>query len=120
MFLFSPQPNYNKDDFFDSLSCNALDHESHNGRTKFSEQMKIDTEVMCVLICVHSKFRGFLSNMISCFCVQTFGDFGRYRGGRGGRGPGRGGRFRGGYYGRGYGQVGRGRGRGRAIPSRTP
>ncbi|XP_059648621.1 protein decapping 5-like isoform X2 [Cornus florida] len=77
------KPVYNKDDFFDSLSCNALDHESNNGRTRFSEQMKIDTE--------------------------TFGDFPRYRGGRG---PGRGGRFRGPYYGRGYGYVGRGRGRG--------
>ncbi|PSR84916.1 Protein decapping like [Actinidia chinensis var. chinensis] len=80
------KPNYNKDDFFDSLSCNALDHESNRGRTRFSEQMKIDTE--------------------------TFGDFSRYRGGRGGRWPGRGGRFRGSYYGRGYGYVGRGRGRG--------
>lgn len=83
------KPVYNKDDFFDSLSSNALDHESHNGRTRFSEQMKIDTE--------------------------TFGDFARYRGGRGGRG--RGGRSRGGYYGRGYGYGGRGRGR--TIPSRA-
>ncbi|THG22208.1 hypothetical protein TEA_005545 [Camellia sinensis var. sinensis] len=83
---FEIKPVYNKDDFFDTISCNALGHESNNGRTRFSEQMKIDTE--------------------------TFGDFPRYRGGRGGRGPYRGGRSRGSYYGRGYGYVGRGRGRG--------
>ncbi|XP_010692459.2 protein decapping 5 isoform X1 [Beta vulgaris subsp. vulgaris] len=82
---------YKKDDFFDTLSCNALDRESRNGRTRFSEQMRLDTE--------------------------TFGNFPRNRGFRGGRGPG-GGRSRGGYYGRGngngygygYGYGGRGRG----------
>ncbi|GAB4828925.1 hypothetical protein Ancab_018586 [Ancistrocladus abbreviatus] len=94
------KPVYNKDDFFDTLSSNAIDHDSQNGRTRFSEQLKIDTE--------------------------TFGDFARYRG-RGGRGyfRGRGGRGRGpNNYGRGYGHPGRGyghpgRGRGRALPSRA-
>ncbi|KAL2928230.1 Protein decapping 5 [Bienertia sinuspersici] len=37
-------PVYKKDDFFDTLSCNSLDRESRNGRTRFSEQMKLDTE----------------------------------------------------------------------------
>ncbi|KAF2310923.1 hypothetical protein GH714_018552 [Hevea brasiliensis] len=86
------KPVYNKDDFFDTLSCNALDYDSQNGRTKFSEQLKIDTE--------------------------TFGNFSRYRGGRGGRGFPRGGRLRG-SYGRGYsyGYSYGGRGRGRAMPN---
>ncbi|XP_022681681.1 protein decapping 5 isoform X2 [Setaria italica] len=80
------KPVYVKDDFFDSLSCNTIDNGGRNGRIKFSEQRKIDTE--------------------------TFGDSARHRpmGMRGGRGP-RGGGPRGrGYYGRGYGYMGRGRG----------
>jgi hypothetical protein len=36
---------YVKDDFFDSLSCNQIDNGGRNGRVKFSEQRKIDTEV---------------------------------------------------------------------------
>ncbi|MED6122196.1 hypothetical protein PIB30_117297 [Stylosanthes scabra] len=78
---------YNKDDFFDTLSCNSLDHDSQNGRVRYSEQIKIDTE--------------------------TFGDFSRHRGGWGGRGGrSRGGGYHGRGYGYGYGYAGRGRGRG--------
>ncbi|XP_024383387.1 protein decapping 5 isoform X2 [Physcomitrium patens] len=79
---------YNKDDFFDSLSCDAT-HGGRGERPKFSEQRRIDTE--------------------------TFGAFPvRSSGGRGGR---RGG-HRGGYFGGGGGSYGIGRaggyGRGRA------
>ncbi|XP_073295068.1 protein decapping 5-like [Primulina huaijiensis] len=88
-----PKPVYNKDDFFDTLSCDTLGNDPNHGRTRYSEQMRLDTE--------------------------TFGEFSRHQGGRRGRGPGRGGgsggRFRGSYHGRGYGgysysNMGRGRG----------
>lgn len=45
LVLFYWQTVYNKDDFFDTLSCNTGDHDSQNGRTRFSEQLKIDAEV---------------------------------------------------------------------------
>ncbi|CAA6661237.1 unnamed protein product [Spirodela intermedia] len=88
------KPVYVKDDFFDSLSCNAFDHAGRNERARFSEKMRTDTE--------------------------TFGEFSQhrlargggrrgYRGGGGGSG-GSGGRGRGFFYGRGYGYVGRGHG----------
>ncbi|XP_073305618.1 protein decapping 5-like isoform X2 [Primulina huaijiensis] len=79
---------YKKDDFFDSLSSNTSDNNHNHGRTRYSEQMKVDT--------------------------QTFGEFPRYR--SRGLGRGGGGRFRGSYYGGrgygGYGHAGRSRGRG--------
>ncbi|KAJ9163403.1 hypothetical protein P3X46_023073 [Hevea brasiliensis] len=50
------KPLYNKDDFFDTLSCNALDQDYQNGRTKFSEQLKIDTEVLHIYIHIFPSF----------------------------------------------------------------
>lgn len=44
--LVPEKPVYVKDDFFDSLSCNTIDNGGRNGRVKFSEQRKIDTEVL--------------------------------------------------------------------------
>ncbi|KAI9072654.1 hypothetical protein K1719_045374 [Acacia pycnantha] len=32
------KPVYNKDDFFDTLSCNSLDHYPQNGRTRYSNK----------------------------------------------------------------------------------
>ncbi|CAK9872286.1 unnamed protein product [Sphagnum jensenii] len=82
---------YVKDDFFDSISCDASEREGGRiERTKFSEQRKIDTE--------------------------TFGSFpSRSRGGYGRHGGG----YRGNYFGGGYGgggsrSSGYGRGRGSA------
>uniref|UniRef100_A0ACD5TSA8 Uncharacterized protein n=1 Tax=Avena sativa TaxID=4498 RepID=A0ACD5TSA8_AVESA len=80
------KPVYVKDDFFDSLSGGTFGRGGQNGRPRFSELRKMDTE--------------------------TFGDFPRHRqpyrgGGRGYRG---GGRSRGSYYGgRDYGNMGGGR-----------
>ncbi|CAO2161800.1 unnamed protein product [Urochloa humidicola] len=82
------KPVYVKDDFFDSLSSGTFGRGGSNGRGRFSERRRVDTE--------------------------TFGEFPRhrqpYRGGaRGYRGGGGGGRSRGGYYGgRGYGNMGPG------------
>ncbi|KAJ6867194.1 protein decapping 5-like [Populus alba x Populus x berolinensis] len=90
------KPVYVKDDFFDSISCGALDGGSHNGRARFSQQSIRDTNAFGNF----SHHRG------------GRGGWGPDRGGRGGWGPDRGGRSHGGYYGRGYGYAGRGRGYG--------
>ncbi|KAL5743200.1 hypothetical protein ACOSP7_029932 [Xanthoceras sorbifolium] len=82
-----PKPAYEKDDFFDTISCNSLTRGARDGQNRFSERMKLDTE--------------------------TFGKF-RQRPhlGYGGYGTGRGQNYRGSYAGgRGYGYGGRGRGR---------
>uniref|UniRef100_A0A0E0BVZ0 DFDF domain-containing protein n=1 Tax=Oryza meridionalis TaxID=40149 RepID=A0A0E0BVZ0_9ORYZ len=89
------KPVYVKDDFFDSLTSGTFGRGGQNGRSRFSEQRKLDTE--------------------------TFGDFPRHRqpyrgGGRGYRG---GGRARGSYYGgRGYGNMGGRGGQGNSYPHR--
>ncbi|KAJ6960400.1 hypothetical protein NC653_038813 [Populus alba x Populus x berolinensis] len=90
------KPVYVKDDFFDSISCGALDGGSRNGRARFSQQSIRDTNAFGNF----SHHRG------------GRGGWGPDRGGRGGWGPDRGGRSHGGYYGRGYGYAGRGRGYG--------
>ncbi|KAI3468506.1 hypothetical protein Pfo_025169 [Paulownia fortunei] len=82
-----PKPAYNKDDFFDTISCNSIGHGARNGQNRLSERVRLDT--------------------------QTFGNFqqrtqlgyGGYRAGRGehtgpynwGRGYNYGNRGRGGY-----------------------
>ncbi|KAJ6803251.1 protein decapping 5-like isoform X1 [Iris pallida] len=88
---FDAKPVYVKDDFFDTISCNSLDRGGRNGRTRYSEQLKIDTE--------------------------TFGNFPRHRPVRGGGRGFRGGRTQGSYYGRGGNEYGR-RGQGQVGPYR--
>ncbi|KAJ6811084.1 protein decapping 5-like isoform X1 [Iris pallida] len=88
---FDAKPVYVKDDFFDTISCNSLDRGGRNGRTRYSEQLKIDTE--------------------------TFGNFPRHRPVRGGGRGFRGGRTQGSYYGRGGNEYGW-RGQGQVGPYR--
>ena len=52
-FSWFLQPVYNKDDFFDSLSSNMHGNASQNGRTRYSEQIKIDTEVISLVLRFH-------------------------------------------------------------------
>lgn len=50
LVVFYLQPLYNKDDFFDSLSYNAIDNDPQSGRIRYSEQVKIDTEVTFLVV----------------------------------------------------------------------
>lgn len=84
------KPVYRKDDFFDSLSCHTLDHES--GKVKFSEQRKKDAE--------------------------TFGEIQKNQRGRG-QGARMSGVSQHSYRGRGYDNARGGRGQGRTVWGRV-
>lgn len=43
------QPAYSKDEFFDTISCNSLNRGQRNAQYRFSERMKLDTEVWLFL-----------------------------------------------------------------------
>lgn len=82
---------YEKDDFFDSISCDALDKEHGiDKRLRGTQERSLNTET---------------------FGAVSLNSQRRRRGGRGGRGRGRGGGRGGGGRGRGRGGGGRGRGR---------
>ncbi|KAM1127306.1 hypothetical protein FF2_036958 [Malus domestica] len=89
--VHNTKPAYNKDEFFDTISCSSVNRGGRNGH-RFSERMKHDTE--------------------------TFGNFQqRSNLGYGGYASGRGGNYRGPYqWGRGYGYGYGGRGRGGNMP----
>ncbi|GER57642.1 decapping 5-like [Striga asiatica] len=40
------KPAYNKDDFFDSISCNSVGRGTRNGHNWFSERMKLDSQTL--------------------------------------------------------------------------
>ncbi|KAL0407945.1 UNVERIFIED_CONTAM: protein decapping 5 [Sesamum radiatum] len=42
----APRVAYNKDDFFDTISCNSTSSGARNGQYRSSERMKLDSEVM--------------------------------------------------------------------------
>ncbi|XP_050377303.1 decapping 5-like protein [Argentina anserina] len=87
----STKPAYNKDEFFDTISCHSVNRGARNGH-RFSERMKTDSETIVNF--------------------QQRSNFGYD-----GYGPGRGGNYRGSYQsGRGYGYGYGGRGRGGNMP----
>uniref|UniRef100_A0A7S3L9Q7 DFDF domain-containing protein n=1 Tax=Amphora coffeiformis TaxID=265554 RepID=A0A7S3L9Q7_9STRA len=96
-----PPASYEKDDFFDSISCEATDRQSGvDNRLRGRQERDLNTETFGAVALSQSRRRG-----------------GRGRGGRGGRGGGRGGRG-----GRGRGRGGRGRGnfrRDEGMPQRA-
>ncbi|XP_022888881.1 protein decapping 5-like isoform X2 [Olea europaea var. sylvestris] len=83
-----PKPAYNKDDFFDTISRNHINHGARNRQNHFSERMKHDTEI----------FGNIQQRSHSGYSSGYAGRHGDYRGPYNwGRGYNHGGQGRGGY-----------------------
>lgn len=44
--VFCLHPAYHKDDFFDAISCNSIGYGDRNGQNRFSDGVRLDSEVM--------------------------------------------------------------------------
>ncbi|KAL6549766.1 hypothetical protein OROMI_020254 [Orobanche minor] len=85
-----PKPAYNKDDFFDTISCNSIGLGARNGQNQFSERMKLDSqlailngvismvmvdiELDVVLIMAHTIGRGGITTIIEAMGVACRDD----------------------------------------------
>ncbi|CAA2992732.1 Hypothetical predicted protein [Olea europaea subsp. europaea] len=65
-----PKPAYNKDDFFDTISCNRFNHGARNRHSQFSGRMKQDPET----------FGNFQQKTHSGYSGGYAGRYGDYRG----------------------------------------
>lgn len=102
---------YEKDDFFDNLSCDTLDRqEGKSSRITFGEERKLNQDTFGAIALHNNNYRHNYN--------RNTGGGGRSDGrGGGGRGSGRG--YRGGNSGNSSWRGGRGRGRGRSGPPTT-
>lgn len=76
----SAPPNYSKDDFFDSISCDALDKQKGlDNRLKSHQERRLNTETFGAVALSNNNNRRRRNN-------NSRGGRGRGRGGRGGRG----------------------------------
>lgn len=74
LLVFLLQPAYNKNEFFDTISCNSLERGSRNGHNRFSGPNKFDAEVLSRVVFLVCFLRQ-TSLTVSCLCLflQTSG-----------------------------------------------